>query len=138
MMELNHTRALIGRLLEERAMDACALHVQVGGQNAECFAPGTDRDTLFDIASMGKVLVTTPLVLKAIGEGRLSLERTLGELYPDTPEDKRRISVRQLLSHTSSILRYEYPREVGQAGHDAVRRRIHDAIARDLAERQMI
>ena len=120
-MNLNHTKELIERLYNEQTMDACALHVQVAEQAAEVFTPGTDRDTLFDIASMGKILVTTPLILKAVSESRLRLTDTLGELYADTPEDKKGITVQQLLTHTSGVMRYEYPREVGLAGHDTVR-----------------
>lgn len=35
-----------------------------------------NKDTYFDVASMGKVLVTSTLVLHAVSEGRIALDDT--------------------------------------------------------------
>lgn len=126
-MKLSHTQTLVQKKIDERYMDACAIVVSLRGEKAAVFSKNVNVDTLFDIASMGKVLVTTPLILKAVGENRLSLNDTLGELFDDVPADKRCITVRQLLTHTSGILRYEFPAEVGRAGHGAVLRWILDS-----------
>lgn len=125
-MELKRTQALIEKKIAQQRMDACAILVSLRGEKGTAYSENANADTLFDIASMGKVLVTTPLILKAVGEKRLSLSSTLADFFGDVPEDKRLITIRQLLTHTSGILRYEYPEEVGRAGHNAVRRWILD------------
>lgn len=58
-----------------------------------------DGTTLFDMASLTKVNVTTPLTLMALERGELSLDDTVDRFF----ETKRRITVRQLLTHTSGI-----------------------------------
>ncbi|MGI6653975.1 MAG: serine hydrolase domain-containing protein [Christensenellales bacterium] len=126
-MELRHTQALIRQKISERYMDTCVVYVSLRGETGMAFSENADKDTLFDIASMGKVLVTSPLVLKAVRAGHLSLQSTLGEIFSDVPEDKAAITVQQLLTHTSGVLRYEYPAEVGRAGHKAVLRYILDS-----------
>ncbi len=119
-MELERTRALIRDAMNTGLLDACAVIVSCRGEKAAVFSPGTDEDTLFDIASMGKVLVTAPLILQLTGEGALSLDSTLGELLAQCPGDKKAITIRQLLTHTSGILRYTFPPDIGLGGHEAV------------------
>lgn len=61
-------------------------------------------DTVFDLASLTKPLATTPAVMKLIQANRISLETTLGELFPvlrGSPKQFIRIS--QLLYHTSGL-----------------------------------
>lgn len=59
--------------------------------------------TIYDLASVTKVLVTTPLLLQAVAEGRLSLDEPIGRFLPELGEDKRVITARQLLAHTSGL-----------------------------------
>jgi CubicO group peptidase (beta-lactamase class C family) len=59
-------------------------------------------DTLFEIASTSKQF-TAAAVLTLRMEGRLSLDTTLGDVFPETPPDKREITLDQLLSHTSGL-----------------------------------
>ena len=61
------------------------------------------RETLFDIASLTKVIVTTQLVLGAHREGLLHLDDPLRRFYPDAPPDLSPVTVRQLLSHTGGL-----------------------------------
>ena len=56
-------------------------------------------DTLFDVASLTKVMATTPLVLGAHRDGVLQLEDPLRRFYPTAPSDVGAVTVRQLLSH---------------------------------------
>lgn len=65
-----------------------------------------EPDTSFGIAS-GTKGFTALLVLKLIDEGKLSLEDKVFELLPQPfPNMDKRVTVRQLLSHTSGI--YDY------------------------------
>jgi CubicO group peptidase (beta-lactamase class C family) len=56
----------------------------------------------FWIASAGKQFVSTA-VLTCVDRGRLTLDDPLVRFFPDAPADKRAITVRQLLSHTSGL-----------------------------------
>jgi CubicO group peptidase (beta-lactamase class C family) len=66
--------------------------------------PGT-ADTLFDLASLTKVVVTLPIGLALIAEGRLALGTRVVEHLPsfDTAPHKAEITVEQLLTHTSGL-----------------------------------
>lgn len=59
------------------------------------------ENTRFDIASLTKVM-NTMIGLKLMEEGRLSLNSTLAEFF-DCPSDKRPITIKHLLTHTSGI-----------------------------------
>lgn len=64
------------------------------------------EDTVFDLASLTKVLATTPAILKLIEDGIIELDgpaiKWLPELVGDA--DRERITIRQLLTHTSGLL----------------------------------
>ena len=58
--------------------------------------------TLYDMASLTKILSPTMIALRAIEEGLLTLDDTVGRFF-DAPDDKRDITVRMLMTHTSGI-----------------------------------
>lgn len=61
-------------------------------------------DTVFDLASLTKVLVTGLMAATLIERGELSLDDTLSRLLPDAVEnDRSAITVRQLVTHTSGL-----------------------------------
>ncbi len=64
--------------------------------------PLTTEQTRFDIASLTKPLVVGMLTLRAIESGRLCLWDKL-ETFVDAPEDKKDITIRQLLTHTAGF-----------------------------------
>ncbi len=62
------------------------------------------RDTLFDLASLTKVLVTTLLVMKEYQTGSLDLDAPLDRLLPSHyPPDKGALTLRQLLAHAAGL-----------------------------------
>jgi CubicO group peptidase (beta-lactamase class C family) len=62
------------------------------------------RETLFDIASLTKVVVTTSLLLLAHHEGVCSLEDTLCCFYPNLANTALgAVTLRQLLAHTGGL-----------------------------------
>ena len=120
-MILEETKKYLDRRIDEGFLDTYVVMVTDGGDEGLISSPNAGADTLFDIASMGKVLVTATLILRAAGEGRLGLDDTLAKYYPDCPDEKRNITLRELLLHTSGILRVELPDEVvGADAHDIV------------------
>jgi CubicO group peptidase (beta-lactamase class C family) len=59
-------------------------------------------DGRFLIASAAKQFTSTAL-LKLQERGRLDLDDPISKYFPDAPEEKRVITIRQLLSHTSGL-----------------------------------
>ena len=62
-----------------------------------------DRQTLFDMASMTKVMATTMVALRFIEAGKLSLYDTLADYFDDVPDDKKEITIKHLMTHQSGI-----------------------------------
>jgi CubicO group peptidase (beta-lactamase class C family) len=61
-------------------------------------------DTLFDAASLTKVLATTPAILKLVEEGRVDPERPVSAYIPEFVGGGREaITVGRLLTHTSGL-----------------------------------
>ena len=60
-------------------------------------------DTVYDMASLSKLISTTMVVLRLIEEGEMTLPDTVSRFFPDAPEDKRGITVKQLMTHCSGI-----------------------------------
>ena len=64
-------------------------------------------DVRFDLASLTKALVTAPLFMRAVEAGSICLDDSLRRFFPGrVPEDKRSITARSLLSHTSGLPAY--------------------------------
>lgn len=57
-------------------------------------------DTAWDLASLTKILATTPLALALAEDGLLDLDRPLRALLPDAPEG---VSARHCLQHSSGL-----------------------------------
>lgn len=119
-MNLHQTEAYMKTGLSDKRFDAYFVTVGMGGKTAFLASPHADKDTFFDAASMGKVLVTSTLVLQACGEGKLSTDDTLEKFFSAVPEEKKNITVKQLLTHTSGIVRKEFSREIADRGCDAM------------------
>jgi CubicO group peptidase (beta-lactamase class C family) len=62
------------------------------------------RETLFDLASVTKVVATTSSVLLLVGAGRLGLDDRVRAYVPEfTGEGRDEVTVRQLLCHSSGL-----------------------------------
>lgn len=85
-----------------------AVAVARGGQmlvDLDVTAPARPRaasGTQYFVASIGKQFTATA-VLTCLARRDLSVDVTLERLWPDVPADKRAITVRQILSHTSGL-----------------------------------
>ena len=65
--------------------------------------PDSDS-TLFDLASLTKVVATTAAVMRLVETDRLDLDSRVSEFIPEfTGEGKERVTVRQLLDHSSGM-----------------------------------
>ena len=125
-MRLDKTKAFMEKLKKEGRCNSYAVLFKCGKDRCFISSDNVDLNTYFDIASMGKILVTATLILKAIGEEKLSVNDTLDMFFDDVKEDRKNITVKQLLTHTSGIVRCHIPREVADKGSDAVAKLIMD------------
>ncbi|MDR1705665.1 MAG: beta-lactamase family protein [Clostridiales bacterium] len=64
------------------------------------------EDTLFDVASMTKIMSTTMVALLMLQDGRLNLSYPLTRFF-DCPPDKGGITVWHLMTHTSGLPAHE-------------------------------
>jgi CubicO group peptidase (beta-lactamase class C family) len=97
--------------------------------------PMTD-DTIFDLASLTKVVATTTSVMKLVEEGRIRLGDPVARFIPDFGRyGKSGIAVRHLLTHTSG-LRPDLELELEFHGADeAIRRAIEEVPVAPPGER---
>lgn len=77
-----------------------------GVTDVEAHTLATD-ETVYNIASVAKIIAAVA-VLKLVDEGKLSLDKDLTTLLPafPNPEQGRKITLRQLLNHTSGLHDY--------------------------------
>jgi CubicO group peptidase (beta-lactamase class C family) len=76
----------------------------LGALTYEPGAPATTIDTVFDLASLTKVLATTSLVMEHIQADRLTVDTPVASVLPSwTGEDRRLVTVRHLLDHSSGL-----------------------------------
>ena len=62
------------------------------------------EDTLFDVASLTKVIATTPAILRLVEDGRVDLEAPVSNYLPSFfSGGKEGVTVRHLLTHTSGL-----------------------------------
>jgi CubicO group peptidase (beta-lactamase class C family) len=111
--------AEINRMISEAFPDAdapgCAVLVSVDGETI--FAEGygvqsletgepNQPDTNFRLASVSKQF-TAAAILRLRDQGKLQLDESLVDVFPDFPEYGRAITIRHLLGHTSGVRGYE-------------------------------
>ncbi len=84
--------------------DGAAAH---GSYGFRLKAPEKERvseDTIFDVASLTKVVATTPCMMLLIEQGRVKLDAPVREYLSEFQgEGRERITVRQLMTHTSGL-----------------------------------
>lgn len=66
-------------------------------------------DTIFDLASLTKVVATLPSVLRLVADSRIGLDQPVGEILTEfgTEGAKSGMTIRRLLSHTSGIISWK-------------------------------
>ncbi len=95
---------LIRQGLEQGAYPCAALAVGIGQTLYLKKTYGTcTAHTLFDMASVTKILSPTMVAFRFLEEGLLRLYDTVECFFPDAPGDKKDITILQLMTHTSGI-----------------------------------
>jgi uncharacterized protein YbbC (DUF1343 family)/CubicO group peptidase (beta-lactamase class C family) len=100
------------------------LHRAWGRRAVAPSAEPMTADTVFDLASLTKVVATTTAVLQLVEQGRLDLDASAAGLWPGfAAHGKAAITLRQLLAHTSG-LRPGLDRRAGRPGRAEVLGRV--------------
>jgi uncharacterized protein YbbC (DUF1343 family)/CubicO group peptidase (beta-lactamase class C family) len=100
----------------------------VGRRALEPAPEAMTTDTVFDMASLTKVVATTTSVVQLVEQGRIRLGDTVTRFIPDFGRyGKDGITIRQLLTHTSG-LRPDLELEVEFNGADEAIRRAIDEV----------
>ena len=113
-MRFSAAHKVLARALAECAFPAAV--VEVGGSTRplwtaafgrltfDATAPPTAGDTIFDLASLTKVLSTTPLVMRQVERGTLSLDDRVADHLPSwRGADREQVTIRDLLAHCSGL-----------------------------------
>lgn len=111
---------ILEKAIAERAFPAASMAIthkgRLVGRKAfgrfthDSNSPELDSSTVFDLASVTKVLATTTMAAILYERGVLDLEMTLSSLLPDfRGDDPRRttVTLRMLLAHSSGLPAYE-------------------------------
>ena len=107
-------RVLVERALADKVFPAAVIEAgsanevvwrqAFGSLSYDANAPRTAEDTIFDLASLTKVLATTPLVMRQVERGAVALDDTVSRYIPCwRGSDRDDITVRDLLSHASGL-----------------------------------
>jgi len=84
--------------------DGFSYHKAFGKRALVPAAEAMSEDTIFDAASLTKVCATTPAVMRLVERGRIQLDAPVQRYIAEfTGDGKERITVRQLLNHTSGL-----------------------------------
>ena len=117
--------AVLRQAIASQAFPGCAFGLLVDGhvplldslgdftyEHGEAGAHAVSPDTLYDVASLTKVVSTTSAAMLLHQRGLLDLEMPLGELLPgfvvgrDSSEHARNVTIRHLLAHSSGLPGY--------------------------------
>jgi len=108
--------------------DAILYHHAFGQRTVRPSPEPMTEDTIFDLASLTKVVATTTSVMKLVEEGRIRLNDPVAQFIPEFARfGKDGITIRHLLTHTSG-LRPDLELEVEFHGADEAIRRASDEV----------
>ena len=105
---------IVQRGVNEHAFPAAVVEVSTkrnvlwqqafGRLDVEADSAATRLDTIFDLASLTKVIATATLVMKMVEQRTLSLDQPIREWLPDwRGRDREHVTLRSLLTHSSGL-----------------------------------
>jgi CubicO group peptidase (beta-lactamase class C family) len=135
--------AYVERVMKSRHIPGVSITVLKGGvivlakgyglANVELAVPAT-QDTVYQLASVTKTFTATAIML-LIRDDKLTLDDRIAERLPDLPAAWDKVTVRQLLNHTSGIKSYTSVRDFEKTVRkDYARREILDLVAKEPLE----
>lgn len=115
--ETDKTKAVdeyVGQVMKKRHIPGVSIAVLKGGKvvmakgyglaNVELNVPAAE-ETVYQLASVTKTFTATAVML-LVRDGKIALDDKIAERLPDLPAAWNKVTVRQLLNHTSGIKSY--------------------------------
>jgi CubicO group peptidase (beta-lactamase class C family) len=100
-------RAFPAATAEVGRTDGAVWRRAFGSLTYEADSPHTTHDTIFDLASLTKVIATTTLVMRAVDDGLLKLDdRVAAHLREWRGADRDTVTIRDVLAHASGLPAY--------------------------------
>ena len=114
MIDVASAAGIVQRGVDEHAFPAAVVEVGTsaavlwreafGRLDADPESAPTQQDTLFDLASLTKVLATTNLVMRLVERGTLALQHPVARWIPAwRGRDREDVTLRSLLTHSSGL-----------------------------------
>ena len=110
MIEIDN---IINKAISEGLFPGAALSILSGtavaveayyGRHTFCpWSRVIDASSVFDLASLTKAIGTSLAIAILCQHGRLSFDDALGDIIEDIPEDKARITIGQLMTHSAGL-----------------------------------
>lgn len=113
----NGLKFLLSDYLKKNAFTACCVgvtaispektkrvYVHVGKNSKDEGTAVTDKNSIFDLASLTKPLVVSLSVQALLDAGQLRLDDTLGSFFPGIKDKKKHITILDLLNHTAGFV----------------------------------
>ncbi len=107
---------LLGKAMKNHVFTACSVGFFINNEQGrerdifnygfaegdnDCFP--VNQDTVFDLASLTKPLVTSLCLLAVMEEKKIGVADTLDKFLPTVPVDKSKITILHLLTHSSGL-----------------------------------
>ena len=113
-LRFDAARQVLERAIAERAFPAAVIEVGTAGEplwrrafgtlTFDADAAAATDDTIFDLASLTKVVATTPMVMQQIERGVLALDDPVsGHIAAWSSDDRIGVTLRDLLAHSSGL-----------------------------------
>jgi CubicO group peptidase (beta-lactamase class C family) len=100
-------RAFPSAVAEVGRRDGAIWRRAFGTLTYDAGAPDTSNDTIFDLASLTKIIATTTLVMRAVDDGLLTVDDRVRDFLPEWRGiDREAVTLRDLLSHSSGLPAY--------------------------------
>ena len=114
MIDFARAADILQRGVDERAFPAAVVEVGTasdvvwrqafGRLDADVESSPANTDTIFDLASLTKVLATTSLAMRLVERGTLALEHAVEKWIPAwRGHDREAVTLRSLLTHSSGL-----------------------------------
>jgi len=107
LREAMRTRAFPAVSVEVGSRENITWREAFGTLTYDAGAPAAVQNTIFDLASLTKVICTTTLVMRAADDGVLTLDDLVSEWIPEwRGAHREQVTLRDLLAHSSGLTGY--------------------------------
>lgn len=97
-------RAYPAAVVETGSREGIMWHQAFGRLDDDAESPATQIDTIFDLASLTKVIATASLVMQLVEQGKLALGDRIADRLPEwRGHDREHVILKSLLTHSSGL-----------------------------------